>query len=236
MKNVEKFIRYVLGHWQVVLLIFLTISVFLIPSVFWGNLYSVGGDDGRFYYIFPLEYLKNFSFNIISNNTLGGNMGYLPVSYSAPTIFVLFLLKSIFSGLNTQLIAYGLILSIGFLYMYLFLREVISSKSVYLYWGRLVTAVYYIFSIYLTKTFYQHQLISMYSIMVLPVCLYLFIVGIKKNSYAYIIASSLFYSVFSSTLYGLPWLLPAIFTLIPLLLYVQKNNRGNQHKNLFPRY
>lgn len=223
MKLLRNVFVHVSSNWQKYILLSTAILIFLIPNLFWGGLYIVGGDDGRFYYIFPLEYLKNFSFNIISNNTLGGNMGYLPVSYSAPTVFVLLLLKTVFPFWNTQLLAYGFILSFGFMFFYLFLQEIISERSLYLFWCRIFASLFYIFSLYMTKTFFQHQLISMYSIMVLPVCLYLFIVGIKKRNLRYIVASSLFYSIFSSTLYGLPWLLPAVLMMAPFLFYFQRN-------------
>ena len=224
-----KLIRFLLTHiysnWQKYILLCIAVAIFLIPNLFWGGLYNVGGDDGRFYYIFPLEYLKNFSFNIISNNTLGGNMGYLPVSYAAPTVLFLLFLKTVFPFWNTQFIAYGLLLSFGFLFYYLFLKEVIQSKSVFLFWSRIIVSIGYIFSTYITKTFFQHQLISIYSILVVPACLYLFIVGLKKQKLAFIIASSIFYSLFSSTLLGLPWFLPSILTLIPFFIYFQRSNK-----------
>src|SRR3989344_16881 len=94
--------KHIAAHWQPYALCVIAIALFLIPNLFWGNLYIVGGDDARLYYLYPLEYLKNFSFNVMSGNTLGGNLGYMPVSYSAPNIAFLAVLKYLFPFVHTQ--------------------------------------------------------------------------------------------------------------------------------------
>ncbi len=212
--------------WQYGVLFFISAALFLMPNLLWGNLYIAGGDDGRLYYIFPLEYLKNFSLNILSNNGLGGNMGYFPVSYSAPTLLVLALFKYLFPLWNTQLLAYGMIVSLGFVFFYKFLQEWIPAKNAYMFWSGITVSLLYVLSPYVGRTYFQHQLISIFSIMVVPGCLYLFVVGVKRKSSVYVIASSLFYSLFSSTVYSLPWMLPVVFTLIPLFLYFTRGNQG----------
>lgn len=218
--------------WRLIVLALIAGALFLMPNVLWGNLYIVGGDDSRLYYIFPLEYLKNFAFNVIGNNTLGGNMAYFPVSYPAPAVLVLLLLKNVFPMWNTQLFAYGVIISLGFVFFYKFLQEWIPAKSTYEFWTGVVASLLYSFSPYITRTFFQHQLISIFSIMVVPGCLYFFLAGVKRKNVGYIIASSLFYSLFSSTIYSLPWILPVVLTFIPLFLYFIPLRRGYIWKSL----
>ncbi len=210
---------YVLNYWPACLLILVTMGLFFMPTLLWGNLYSVGGDDARLYYLFPQQYLHNYSFNLIGNNVLGGNFGYLAESYSVPIIYLVLFLKSLFPLIHAQFFLYGIILSLGFLSFFFLTGEVISKKGSVYFFSRLVSALFYIFSNYITQTFFQHQQLSIFLVMVFPFCLYLFIAGIKRKNIVWIIACSFVYSMFSSTVLSLPWFLPALFTTLPFLFF-----------------
>jgi len=212
--------KHFFANWQIHVLGLIVIGLFVIPNLFWGHLYMVGGDDARLYYLYPLQYLKNFSFNVMSGNSLGGNFGYLPVSYSVPTIIIILIIKTLFPYLNTQFIMYGIIFSSGFLFFHLFLQECVTKKNLFSFWGSIVASLFYILSLYITRTYFQHQLISIFLLMVLPGCLYFFVSGLKRSNIARIIISSLLYSVFSSTVLSFPWLLPVFVTLIPFFVYL----------------
>ncbi len=207
-------------HWQTLVLWGIALGLFLIPNIFWGDLYIVGGDDSRLYYLYPLKYLKNFSFNVMSNNTLGGNLGYFPVSYSAPTVAFFYILKQLLPAMNTQLFAYGAILAFGFIFFYRFLREMVTGKSPWYFLSAVTASLFYIFSPYVTRTFFQYQVISIFLLAVVPGGLYLFVAGVKQKRMAFIVISALLYSVFSSTVFTLPWFLPVIFTLIPFFVFL----------------
>ncbi|KKR03416.1 MAG: hypothetical protein UT26_C0001G0020 [Microgenomates group bacterium GW2011_GWC1_39_12] len=206
--------------WRHAFLLFILAALFLLPQLFWGKLYMVGGDDSRLYYLFPKQYLENFSFKVIANNTLGGNMGYFPVSYSAPILAIATVVQYIFPWLHIQFFMYGIILMLGFLFMHLLLQELIPSFSVIGYISSIIAALYYVFSPFILKTFMQHQLIAIFMLMVLPGCLYFFVKGMKKRSYKYILLSSLFYSLCSATLLSIPWFLATVFIFMPLLIFV----------------
>lgn len=212
-------------YWQTFVLWGIALGLFLIPNIFWGDLYIVGGDDARLYYLYPLEYLKNFSFNVMSGNTLGGNMGYFPVSFSVPIAGFLFLLRYIFPFLHTQFIAYGLILFFGFIFFYKLLRELMPEKSSWHFVSAVAASLFYIFSPYITRTFLQHQVISIYLLAVVPGCLYFFATGVKRKQMRLIVASALVYSLFSSTVLTFPWFLPVAFTLVPFLGYLAWQHR-----------
>ena len=214
--------KHVVRYWKLYVLMGFAMGFFLLPTIFWGGLYMVGGDDARLYYIFPLEYLKNASLSVISHNTFGGNMGYWPISYSAPTIAFLYLIKTLLPLFNTQMIAYGLIFSSGFIFFYLFLGELSAKKTTYSFWASIAASLAYVLSTYITKTFFQHQLISIFSIMAVPGVMYFFLAGIRRKNMKLIVAGALLYSVFSSTLYSVPWILPVFLTLIPLFLYFNR--------------
>lgn len=176
----------------------------------------VGGDDTRLYYLFPIEYLKNFSFKVIANNTLGGNIGYMPVSFSAPIILFLVFFKAVFPHINTQLLAYGLILSTGFIFMYLFLQLWVSKKNFSTLAAGILASLSYVFSPFVGKTLFQNQQLSIFLVMIVPVSLFFFIFGVKKRNICFILVSSIVYSLFGAGILGAPWFIPVLFTSIPL--------------------
>ncbi len=211
-------------HWQRYLLAVCCLILLLIPVTAWGNLYMVGGDDSRLYYLFPKEYLTNYLFHVISNNTTGNTLGYFPVSFSAPIVAYLFVLKTLLPSVNTQMIAYGSILSAGFLFFYLFTEQLIQKKSAFTFWSGITASLMYVFSPYLVSTLYSTQLIPIFLVAAVPAVLYFFTRGIRERSSVYIILAALTYSLFSATVYGLPWFLPVCIVLLPYLWYLSRGN------------
>jgi len=211
---------WVCKHWQFLILSFFVIALFFIPTVFWGNLYIAGGDDARLYYLFPKQYLEHFLFNTIGNNTLGGNIGYGPVSYSVPFVFFLFSLKSVLPWWNTQSLVYGMILSFGFLFFYLFIRQWSGKNTGFIFWGAVISSCCYIFSPYITRTLYQSQLVSITLVAVVPCCLYFFTRGVREKTMVYVVISSLVYALGSSTVYSFPVFLPVVWTMMPFYVFL----------------
>lgn len=209
---------------QNLILFVIFIILVSIPSLFWGNLYQVGGDDTRLYYLFPKEFLQNFVFNIASNNSLGVGTGYTSIGFLAPIIFIIYLLKLI-PFLNVQLLMYGLNLGFGFLGFYLFLGLWINSKENYSIAIKLVSSLFYVFSIFLLKTLYTNQLLSIYLSSVVPLSLFLFIKGVETKKIYLILASALIISIFSSTLNTFPWSAAIFITLIPIFLIIFWSNK-----------
>lgn len=212
------------NYWKKITVFTVALFLFFMPNLLWGHLYVVGGDDGRLYYIFPIQYLLHQAFHVISGNALGGNLGYFPVSYPAPLYLVFGLLRAILPHLQIQFVVYGLIFSLAFFFFYQLLLELLPSTSPYSFLGAVVASLSYILSTYVGKTFFQSQLISLFLLMVVPACLYLFLVGLRKKKFAYIIASALFYTLFSATVYSAPWFLPTIGTLIPLCVLIARKH------------
>lgn len=208
---------------RIFILALIACALFLIPNLLWGNLYIAGGDDSRLYYLFPTEYLRNYAFNLISHNTLGGNLGYIPVSYSVPVVFLLSVLKAVLPTLNIQFISYGFIFSLGYVFFYLLLSELTPKRSVYTFCGGIVCSLFYLFSPYVTRTYFQHQIISIFLLMVVPGTLFFFVRGVKKRRLMFVVLSALFFSIFSSSVYSFPWLLPTLFTLVPFLIWLAFN-------------
>jgi len=201
------------------ILFIICLLLLFIPFAIWGNTYLVGGDDTRLYYVFPFQFLKNYAFNIISDNTLAGAMtGYTSVAYFAPMFFIFWIFKFI-PYVSTQLLLYGLNLSLGFLGFYTLINLWIRPKNTKEFSANIIAGIFYVTSIYLVKTMYTNQLLSIYLISVLPWTLYLFFKGVKQKKVVFVLLSVIVFSLFSSTINTLPWWAGIILVLLPLFLY-----------------
>lgn len=209
-----------------IILFLLCLCLVALPLIIQGNLYFLGGDDMRLYYVFPEKYLHNFAFNIISDNTLGGaNTGYYPTSQMAPVLYAILMFKRLFPFLNTQYLMYGLNYAFGFLFFYLFSSLWIKSNSVYSFFVKIIAAIFYICSPFLIGTLYRNQLMSMYLLSLMPFSLYLFSKAVLDKKYIYSVFVALIISIFSATLNTLPWSIPILVTGVPYLFYIFWSNK-----------
>jgi hypothetical protein len=197
-------------------------SITCIPLVFWGGLYFVGGDDSRLYYLFPYEYFKNFTLQLISNNTLGTLGIYFSQSYLSGFSLFVYMMKSVFPFLNVQLLLFGLDLSLGFLFFYLFLG-LFFPQDRQSFVIKLVASLFYIFSTFSIYTLWQSQLFVLYLVSTFPFLCYIFTAGFLRKNASYIIFGSVALSIFSSTLFSVPWFVALLISIIPIavILFLQ---------------
>ena len=128
---------------QKFLLFLIMVLLFLIPFS-WGpqNLYNFGGDDSRLYLYSPIDWMKN----ITSYSWFGYFGSYRPQqTYLSLNIFSL-AIKYLFSFLNLQRMLYGLILSFGFLMIFLILKELLKTKDRASYYAAILGGLTYILS------------------------------------------------------------------------------------------
>jgi hypothetical protein len=206
--------------------VLITVLLFLaaVPSLAWGNLYMVGGDDTRLYYVFPREMIAGYARNLATMNSLGVNTGYGSVSFLIPMLLIIALLKSAVPFLQPQMLLYGLNLAIGFLFMYRFIGLWADEDGDSALVSKTVASVTYVLSPFLIKTVYHHQLIAIYSVSVLPVTLYYLCRGILERRMRDVAFAAVAYSMFSSTLLTLPWFGAVAVTLLPFGLLVFLKN------------
>lgn len=196
--------------------------LFIAPIILMGRNYIVGGDDMKLYYLFPKEYLENFTFNLISENTLAGAItGYGTVSYFAPFFAFILLLKTILPFLNTQAVMYGLNFSLGFFFFYKFLQLYIPNlKKIWkLEIVLIIASVSYVFSPFLNETLLSHQMMHLYLISIVPAVFYYLIRAIREGEIRYALISVLIFSIFSTTLNSMPYFAAYVICLLPLLFY-----------------
>jgi hypothetical protein len=203
---------------KAVTLILITAVVFLIPLLMWGNLYSVGGDDTRLYYLFPELMLERFAFNIVSNNTLGTAGGYLSTAFFAPFLTIITVLKRLVYPVNVQMFMYGLNMAGGFLFFYLVTGLFIRDRSRRWAAPRIIASLAYVFSFYLTRTLYQHQLLAIYVVGYVPAVMYFLLRGILGKDIWMTLAAAFIYSAFSGAILTWPWFGAVIVSLFPLII------------------
>lgn len=212
--------------------IFIFLLLLITPFIIYGNNYLVGGDDTRLYYIFPLDFIRNYAVNIASDNTLAGAMtGYASVAYYIPFFLFIYILKFV-PIINTQMLMYGFNMVLAFASFYKLTGLYIDHKNGSEKYISLFGALFYVFSTYIVKTHYTHQMISMYLVSVLPFCFYLFINSVRKKDIRYSIVSVLFFSIFSTGLNTLPWWGGFLIASLPLLIFELLINKNTFIKSL----
>ncbi|TSC88390.1 MAG: Uncharacterized protein G01um101416_58 [Microgenomates group bacterium Gr01-1014_16] len=203
-----------------VVIILIALVLGITPLLTQGNLYFVGGDDMRLYYVYPKEYIQNLLLNIVTDNTIGGgNTGYYPATHPIPLVALMLVVKTLLPFLNTQFVMYGLNWALAFIFLYLLLGLWISNQSKTIFFIRIAASLFYIFSPFLFRTFYKHQMIVIYLIAAAPATLYFFIKSVRQRNFLYVFTACLILTFLSTNLSSLPWTIPILITSAPLLLW-----------------
>lgn len=219
---------------EVFSIVFVFLCLILIPILFWGRDYFVGGDDSRLYYLYPYEYLKNFTLSIISENQLGSLSNYFPQSYILSFSFFIYIIKTIsFGAVNIQYLMLSLNLAFGFLGMYLLLGIFIKTTNLQNILIKNTSSMMYIFSTFTFISGWGNQLFAIYFISIFPIVLYIFSKGVIENKYIYTLLSTIILSIFSTLILSVPWALALTITSLPVIIYLIKKDYKIFLKHLF---
>ncbi len=207
-------------YFFLVVLTVITLALLIAPLLTQGSLYFVGGDDTRMYYVYPRQYIQNLLLNIISDNTIGGaNIGYYPATHPIPLITLIWVLKTLIP-VNTQFLMYGLNWALAFVFFYLLLGLWIPNQTRIKFFIKVVASLFYVFSPFLIKTLYKHEVVVLYLICAAPGVLYFFIKSVREHNPWYVFTACLILSIFSTNLSSVPWSLPILITSLPILITV----------------
>ncbi len=178
----------------------------------------VGGDDSKLYYLFPHEYLNNFTSKIISDNGLGIMGMYFPQLMIFGFALCIDVAKILFSHLNMQLFFFGCNLASSFLAFYIFLGLWIKEESRGDFLAKLAASIFYVFSNFIVYSLWQTQLFPLYLTAIFPLVLYLFIRGVREKKPEFSVWNAMLLSVFSITFLSFPWFAALLIGVIPILL------------------
>jgi hypothetical protein len=200
------------SHYVHYIALFISVVLFIIPF-FWlkPGFVDLGGDSGRFFFIDPLSSVQN----LISQENLNGVM-QLSI---APYEYFLYLLKLIV-GSSTYLIAVsnGLILSLGFLFSCLVIRELLSATGVREKWYRDIAAFTggIIYISFISNAGWSQALSTQNQIFLNPLIFYLLIRFVLTSSMMYGLAILVITVIFSGN-FGFS-AMPQLMSFMPLAL------------------
>ncbi len=110
-----------------IIVLTIAVALFIVPF-FWvesGGM-DLGGDSSRLYFYDPVSYIHaHVLYNIVSSGIGGNAISY----YSLPFMLVLVGIKQFFSTTNLISIINGVKISLGFVFCYLIVKELLYSKT-----------------------------------------------------------------------------------------------------------
>jgi hypothetical protein len=194
----------------------LLVGIFLLLLIipfrwFANNAIDACGDDPKMQFYAPGKYIENYSvYTWSSYNALSVyNMPHPNLLFSYLPWIVS---KMGFTPAQSQKFFYGLILSCGFLFVFLIIKELILSfskenKEVY-FWPALIGGLFYIFSPLVQYTDWMARLsTSIFTIFLYPALFYYLILAITREKIVYLLPGVLLSAVFAFSIYvPVPWM------------------------------
>lgn len=178
----------------------ISIILFIIPF-FWlkpGEI-NLGGDASRLYFYDPHAFLfTNTLYGIIPSDIGGEAVSY----YAFPYILLLTLLKAIFNSPTTLIaISNGLTLSLGFLFVFLNLKELLNKNLLKLDKSKAVIAasvggIFYICSPFMMSS-WDRSLLSHYQIFLNPLIFFLLLKFFITDNFRYFLLALFVTFIFS---------------------------------------
>jgi hypothetical protein len=214
---------YTANKHKIILLITL-IVLFLSPFVIWPQGNYVGGDDSRLYYLYPYEFLENFSKSYMSDNVISSVGFYFPQFYIIPFNTLLLILNFLLPFVSTQKLLYGANISLGFLSFYALQSLWTKSFDRRAFLIRYLCGLFYVFNPITMYSLWAQQLFSLYIIFLTPLTLWLFLKGVIEDKKHFVVLSVILCSLFSVVIVSAPWSLATLLVLLPFLFYFLKHN------------
>lgn len=199
------------------LVLFIMVLLFLVPFL-WSsqNLYNLGGDDSRFYFYSPIDWLKN----IALYSWFGYFGSYHPQQAYLPLNIFSLVLKYLFPFLNLQKMLYGLILSFSFLTIFLILKELLKTKDRASYYAAILGGLTYIFSPLIYYTQWVVPLSLLIGIIGYPLIFFFFLRAIREQRIKYLAIGVLISLAFSVILSSVSFAYLATFLMGISLFYL----------------
>ncbi len=171
--------------------------------IFQGKLF-INGDETNLFYVYPIEWIKQIAFfSWLKLTTLGMNN---PTQFSLPSLLIIALFGSIVKNkVVVDYLFFSLPLILGFIYCKKLINEIFEQDKDSV--EGMAGGLMYILSPILAIAQLQNFLRSVWLIPLLPIIIFYFIRYIKTDQFKYVIISSIWLTVLSISLIGIPWLL-----------------------------
>ena len=186
---------------------FITITVILIlPYIIFSGGLFIGGDDSKSLYFFPIEYIQKVSFyswiNFSSMGVYGPSQGAIPLPAIAGVLQFI-----VGSRIVVGYLIYSLPFILGFLYFQKMIKEFISGKENAYNFEIFVGSLIYIFSPILIVNQWYNFLTPVWLVGLFPIIIYYLQRYIITSNLIYVYKNILWCSLFSLTLFTIPWML-----------------------------
>ncbi len=191
--------------------ILVTVFLIVLPYFLFQGKYYISGDDTRLYYIYPYEYLVEFTFSSWHHFSSVGANG--PTQFMMPFLILWSLLDAVIeSKVILAYLGFSSPLILGFLFFQLFVRELVSKKYSF---ESLLGSLMFIASPILMSNQYFIFLSTIWLVPLLPLISYLYLKYIStgdKRFLAVLVISTFFMSL---GLFSIPWVVGYI---LPIFL------------------
>jgi hypothetical protein len=192
--------------------LFILLLLYLPYYLFDGRPY-LGGDDTRFYYIYPWNFLTQFT--LYSWNNISSLPYYIPNHHWLPLVAVLSALDYM---INSKVILFNLSFStlfiLGFIYFQKLVRELIGKENNI----SILSAIIYILSP-ITLVSLMFYLAPAWLIALIPIISYYYVAFIKRAKISDLIKIVIWSFSLSFVFYSIPWIAGFIIPLVCGLLF-----------------
>jgi hypothetical protein len=208
--------------YYLILLVFIVL-LFIFPQYWFENTaFDACGDDPKLQFYVPQNYLSDLSINTWSSyNALSVNN--LPYPNYLFTLIVFIFKKAGFLPGQIEKIFYGFIFSLGFLFTFLFIKELLRFSNIrgdVKFWAQVLGGLSFVFSPLVQFSDWIARLSStIFSIFLYPALLYFLLLAINKRSIKLLLPGAFLAGIFSFSIYTpVPWLFAFIIGAFVFLL------------------
>ncbi len=199
------------------------LGLFILPYILFGGKYYISGDDTRLYYIYPWEYLVEFTFSSWHHFSSVGTNG--PTQFMMPFLTIWSALDLLIdSKITLAYLGFSAPILLGFLFFQLFLRSIIpdNNRSYIAFLGSL----FYVLSPIMVYNQYFIFLSTIWLLPLIPALVFFFLRYLENGKFTNIAHGVMLSVVFSIGLFSIPWIagifVPLILGLIVVNLTYQK--------------
>lgn len=207
--------------WIAVQSIILT-AVFILPYWLFDGKLSIGGDDGRLYFIFSQFWIDNLAwFSWFNFSSIGLHN---PQQFIVPIVSIFALLNKLLPQLVVSNLAFSLPLVLGIIFFQKMIQAIFwrENESNALNLAALLGGLFYIFSPILWTISIAPFLYAVWLLALLPILSYYFLKYLQSGRWSYVLKGALAGVVLSLGFMAVPWFLGAIIPMVISLFICAK--------------